>query len=148
MLNLFLIFAGGGAGWAKDPGALVKAQLKTAIFHAGELAVRGVRGPQATDSASATRLHLQHVINCIEGTDGKDFKAAAGYPCDGQGNGILVDLNAAEAAGVKGAARASIYVKAGLHVALMAVGSADVNESQPFAAVVARNLQSADEALK
>ena len=152
VVGLCLLIATGGAGLAADPVALVTAQLKTAIFHAGQLAVRGARtgtpgGPEVTVPVLATREHLQHVINCIEGPGGKDFKTASGYPCQGQGNGILVDLKTAQTADVGGAARATIFVNAALHVAMRAVGSADVNESQPFAAVVARNLQLALEAI-
>src|SRR3990170_4770056 len=133
VVGLCLLIATGGAGLAADPVALVTAQLKTAIFHAGQLAVRGARtgtpgGPEVTVPVLATREHLQHVINCIEGPGGKDFKTA-------------------QTADVGGAARATIFVNAALHVAMSAVGSADVNESQPFAAVVARNLQLALEAI-
>lgn len=149
---LGLLVATGRAGVAADPVALATAQLRTAIFHAGQLAVRGAPsgtpgGAQVTDTALATREHLQHVINCIEGPGGKNFKTASGYPCQGQGNGILVDLQTAQAAGVAGGARATIFVNAAQHVALTAMWSSDVNESQPFAAVVARNLQSALEAI-
>ena len=152
VVGLSLPIVTGGAGLAADPVALVTAQLKTAIFHAGQLAVRGARtgtpgGPEVTVPVLATREHLQHVINCIEGPGGKDFKTASGYPCQGQGNGILVDLKTAQTADVGGAPRATIFVNAALHVAMSAVGSADVNESQPFAAVVARNLQLALEAI-
>ncbi|MGH8162324.1 MAG: hypothetical protein ACRESR_09345 [Gammaproteobacteria bacterium] len=35
--------------------------------------------------------HLHHVINCLVGTHGKEFDAAAGDPCKGQGNGALSD---------------------------------------------------------
>jgi hypothetical protein len=150
--GLSILVATGGAALAADPAALVTAQLKTAIFHAGQLAFRGARtgtpaGPEITAPLLATREHLQHVINCIEGRAGKDFRTTAGYPCQGQGNGILVDLKTAQAAGVGEAARATIFVNAALHVALRGLGSTDVNESQPFAAVVARNLQSALEAI-
>ncbi|HEV8339413.1 MAG TPA: hypothetical protein VGR25_07125 [bacterium] len=152
VVGLGLLVVTGGAGFASDPVALVTAQLKTAIFHSGQLAVRGAptgtpSGPQVTDAVLATREHLQHVINCIEGPGGKDFKTSSGYPCQGQGNGILVDLTTAQVAGVGGAARAMNFVNAALHVAMMVVRSSDVNESQPFAAVVARNLQLALEAL-
>jgi len=31
------------------------------------------------------RLHLQHVLNCLEGSKGRDYKKALGNPCTGQG---------------------------------------------------------------
>jgi hypothetical protein len=37
-------------------------------------------------------LHLHHVVNCLEGSGGKDFDATAGNPCKGEGDGALDDL--------------------------------------------------------
>jgi hypothetical protein len=65
----------------------VKLQLKTAITHTGFAA--------NADALQTVQLHLGHVINCIEGSKGKNFNASWGNPCDGQGNGILVDLKTA-----------------------------------------------------
>ena len=61
-----------------------KAQLATAITHAG-FAGDG-------QSVGYVRTHLGHALNCLEGTKGKNFNAAWGNVCQGQGNGILVDL--------------------------------------------------------
>jgi hypothetical protein len=46
-------------------------------------------------------------------------------------------------AGAPGAERAMVFVRAANTVALQALKSNDVNEVQPFAIVVARNLQQA-----
>ncbi len=125
---------------AKDPVAAARAQLTTARTHAGELAQRAT-------TIAATQLHLRHVINCLEGPNGKDFTAAVGNPCQGQGNGILVDLQAAVSAGSSGAEQAMKFANAGLQVALQGVASTDINQAQPYALVVARQLESALAAL-
>ncbi len=120
----------------QDPVAAARAQLTTARFHAGELAQRGT-------AIAATQLHLRHVVNCLEGPQGKNFTAAAGNPCQGQGNGAIVDLRAASAAGHGGAGKALVFANAGLSVALQGLASNDVNEAQPFASVVARQMEAA-----
>lgn len=66
--------AGGGA----------EAQLRTAIQHSKELAAGAA-------ALSGIQTHLQHVVNCLEGSGGRNFKAAAGHPCQGMGNGFLND---------------------------------------------------------
>lgn len=44
-------------------------------------------------SIAETRLHLQHVINCLVGPGGADFDAESGNPCSGKGNGALNAMN-------------------------------------------------------
>src|SRR5712691_11062359 len=39
--------------------------------------------------------HLGHVVNCLEGKGGKSYDANNLNPCQGQGGGILPDLQAA-----------------------------------------------------
>ncbi len=68
-------------------GSDVKGQLKTAITHAGFAASGSAMG--------YVQQHLGHALNCIEGSKGKNFNASWGNVCEGQGNGILVDLKAA-----------------------------------------------------
>ncbi len=69
------------ADWPVGSGvgilANLRIQLDTAILHA----------TLARDSPTITdvRLHLQHVINIIEGDDGANFDASAGQPGDGIG---------------------------------------------------------------
>ena len=60
-------------------------ELQTALTHAGFAA--------KYDSLNEVTLHLHHVLNCLVGpSDTKMFDAAAGNPCQGQGSGILVDI--------------------------------------------------------
>src|SRR5205807_441920 len=93
-----LVYSVPWAGAAMMTGD-IKKELQTAIFHASELAQRG-------NSVAASKLHLQHTINCLVGDTGSNFKMDAGYPCQGQGNGIIPDLKAAAAMNWPGAAKA------------------------------------------
>ncbi len=124
----------------QEPVAAAKTQLRTAIFHSGELAQRGT-------ALSGALLHVQHTINCLEGTQGPDFKAATGNVCQGQGNGIIPDLKAAAAAGAKGADTALKFANIALNLSLQAAKMTDVNEAQPWALVVSRQLTGALNAL-
>jgi hypothetical protein len=63
-------------------------QLRTAIDHAKNSAGSGAM-------ASAVS-HLGHVLNCIEGTRGKNFNSSWGHVCQGQGDGILIDIKGAK----------------------------------------------------
>ncbi len=112
----------------------LKDQLQTGVFHSGELAQRGT-------AIAGTRTHLQHVINCLEGPNGANFAQAAGYPCQGQGSGILVDLRAGSGAGIRGTDRALRYATIAHTLALQAIRMNDVNEAQPWAMVISRQLQ-------
>ena len=38
-------------------------------------------------------MHLQHVVNCLVGVEGKGFDAKAGNPCKDEGQGAMVDAN-------------------------------------------------------
>lgn len=117
----------------------IKLQLMTAGFHAGELAQRG--------AIAATQTHLQHVVNCLVGARGAQFNPAPGYPCQGQGNGIIPDLQAAVAADVRGASKALRFANIALTLALQAQRMTDVNEAQPWATVVSRQLRIASDSL-
>jgi len=128
------------AGAAMAGAGEIKVELRTAIFHSSELA-------QKATAATAVQLHLQHTINCLEGPQGMHFKAAAGNPCQGQGNGIVPDLTAAAARGVPGARAALQDANIALTLALRAQSMADVNEAQPWTKVVAEYLQKASDAL-
>jgi hypothetical protein len=130
----------GAAAMGMDVKADVKKELATAFYHASELAQRG-------DAVAASKLHVQHVINCLEGPNGKNFKAAAGAPCQGQGNGAIPDLKDAVAAKVPGAEEALKQATLAWNVALQAIDMNNVNEVQPYAKVVARYLKTAVDAL-
>ncbi len=69
---------------AGDPSA----ELNTAITHAGFAA--------KYDTMKEITLHLHHALNCLVGPQDKRFDAAAGNPCQGQGNGYLPDQKAAK----------------------------------------------------
>jgi len=59
-------------------------QISTAIQHSGFA--------EHVKTTDKVHLHLHHVVNCLVGPHGKGFDAAAGNPCQGQGNGALNDL--------------------------------------------------------
>jgi len=120
--------------------AAAKTQLTTAIFHSGELAQRG-------RVVAAAKTHLQHTMNCLEGSKGPNFNAAPGDVCRGQGNGIIPDLQAAQAAGVNGAERALKFTNAAHFLILTALQSNDVNLVQPYAIVTSNQLKQALAAL-
>jgi hypothetical protein len=118
----------------------VKKELQTAIFHSSELAQRG-------SAVAAAKLHVQHVINCLEGPNGPNFKTEAGYPCQGMGNGIVPDLKDAVAAKVPGADAALKEANLAWTIAVQAEAKSDVNEVQPWAKVVSDHLKAALNAL-
>lgn len=68
----------------------VKTQLNTAVTHAG-FAADGT-------SLASVQQHLGHALNCLAGKGGKNFNGSWGHVCEGQGNGILVDLKGTAAA--------------------------------------------------
>lgn len=125
---------------AQNPLANARRQLETAIFHSGELAQRGA-------VVAASKTHLQHTLNCLDGSQGPNFNAAAGDVCRGQGNGIIPDLRAAEAAGVRGASTALRFVNIARTLILQALQSDDLNMVQPYAKVISNQLKQALAAL-
>jgi hypothetical protein len=113
----------------------VRTELKTAITHAG-FAGGG-------DALSSVQQHLGHTLNCIEGTKGKNFNRSWGHVCQGQGNGILVDLKAAH-----GGAEFMLVAGQADSLALAGVKSKDIAEARNAAkgvgallTVVADNLK-------
>ena len=58
-----------------------------------EVATAGQHAGMAAGSADIKMVHthLHHVVNCIVGPTGPGFDKAAGNPCDGKGNGALMD---------------------------------------------------------
>ncbi|HLJ62014.1 MAG TPA: hypothetical protein VKZ50_19985 [bacterium] len=120
--------------------AQIQTELKTATFHAGELA-------QKANALAAVQLHTHHVLNCLEGPNGPDFFAQAGNPCQGQGNGIIPDLQAAVMHMMPGAQSALQEAMISQSLAKQALASKDINEAQPFVLVVSRHLQAASQDL-
>lgn len=68
---------------AADSSAAVSKQVSTATAHAGMA--------MGAADLKMTRMHLHHVVNCLEGPSGKRFDAKAGNPCKGEGNGAITD---------------------------------------------------------
>ena len=136
---LVLIALIAGAAAAQNDAA--KKQLQTAFFHANELA-------QKAPTIAGVLQHVQHVVNCLEGSAGKNFNPAAGYPCQGQGNGIIPDLKAAADAGDQAAVRALRFANVADKLAVNVLTFTEVDAAQPQKKVVANNAQLALNALK
>jgi hypothetical protein len=75
------------ATFAQGSDKNVNEEWKIALEHA-KLA-------QNSSTAKGVQQHLQHVINCVEGANGSGFEAGPGNPCQGKGNGMMVDAKAA-----------------------------------------------------
>jgi hypothetical protein len=100
--------------------------LKIASTHAGFAA--------SYSTAAEVELHLHHVVNCLEGDNGKNYNKDAGNVCTGQGNGILVDLKSSGMAG----AHASPYAEIADQVALWGIQQTmnkDIGRAHAAAAV-------------
>lgn len=101
MLRIGILLAGvlvlAAVGGAPAPAAqmmpaeAVTRQLDTAIAHAKNAA--------GAATVAQVELHLHHVVNCIEGRDGKNYFAGSGDVCQGMGQGLFKDLQAAGMAG-------------------------------------------------
>lgn len=130
-----------GAAVAQSRTDAAKKQLQTAFFHANELA-------QKAPTIAGVLQHVQHVVNCLEGSGGKNFNPAAGYPCQGQGSGVLPDLQAAADAGDKAAARALRFANVADKLAVNVLKFTEVDAAQPQMKVVANNVQQALDAFK
>ena len=113
----------------------VKTQVGTAVTHAGF----------AADSAglSAVQQHLGHTLNCLEGTKGKNFNQSWGHVCQGQGNGILVDLKTAS-----GGAALMVVAESAGGLALDGVKSKDLAEAKAAAKGVGALLKVIADSLK
>lgn len=130
-----------GAAVAQSRTDAAKKQLQTAFFHANELA-------QKAPTIAGVLQHVQHVVNCLEGSGAKNFNSAAGYPCQGQGSGVLPDLQAAADAGDKAAARALRFANVADKLAVNVLKFTEVDAAQPQMKVVANNVQQALDAFK
>ncbi len=114
-----------GKGQPSGTADKAETQLRTAIDHAKNSAGSSAMGSAVT--------HLGHVLNCIEGTKGKNFNASWGHVCQGQGDGILVDIKSTKNAesvmtvleSADGLAQAGVKAKdlAAVHVAARGVGA-------------------------
>jgi len=91
LLAVAVLLAAAGSAPAADMMSAASKQLETATVHAKNAA--------GASSTAQIELHLHHVVNCIEGKDGKNYFAASGDVCEGMGNGLLKDLQASGMAG-------------------------------------------------
>lgn len=115
---------------AADPSA----ELKTATTHAGFAA--------KYEALKEVTMHLHHALNCLVGPQDKLFDAAAGNPCQGQGNGYLPDLKVA-----KGETPAYYDAWWAAQIAGQAVTSNNLAEAKTAARLVDRALQDAAKAM-
>jgi hypothetical protein len=101
-------------------GADVKAEIKTAVTHAG-FAAGGT-------TMSYVQQHLGHALNCLEGTKGKNFNQSWGHVCQGMGNGILEDLK-----GAPGGADLMLVAQQAGALAVAGINSKNLNEAKAAA---------------
>lgn len=87
---LLLALALPAAAQAADSNSAASKQVATATAHAG-------MALGAADLKMA-HTHLHHVINCLVGSSGNGFDAAAGDPCKGMGQGAIADSRGDSAA--------------------------------------------------
>ncbi len=103
----------------------VKDEISTAHKHA--LLAQG------STSLDMVQMHLHHVVNCLVGSSGAGFDAAAGNPCKGQGNGAIEDSASDPALQGK--------LKAALAAAQSGLQSASLGGAQQEAAKAAAALE-------
>jgi hypothetical protein len=114
---------------AADPST----ELKTAIDHAGYSA--------KSEALTQVHMHLHHTLNCLVGPQDKLFDAAAGNPCNGQGNGYLPDSKAAMPEGA--AYYDALWAK---QIAVQAIASNNLAEAKAGARAVVSVLENAAKA--
>ena len=132
-------YGGGGSDYDKPGGAGTIDALKTARTHATNAA----RSETLRDSL----WHLGHVVNCLEGKGGKNYDANSLNPCQGQGGGILPDLQAAARSYRMGASTALDLSRKAEQLAMDTLKSSDLTQLKSGAAKVADMLGDALKAL-
>src|SRR5574337_298408 len=130
------VFAGYGYDYGKPASGLVEA-FKTTQSH-------------ATNAAHAETLrdslwHLGHVVNCMEGSRGTHYDANNANPCQGQGTGIIPDLEAMS--GQVGASSALDTVRKADALALETLKLTDLTQVKAGAQKVASMLTQASRAI-
>lgn len=147
VLVIVAVFAGqmvfaqgyGGGGYDKPGGAGTIDALKTARTHA----TNASRAETLRDSL----WHLGHVVNCLEGKNGKNYDANNLNPCQGQGGGILPDLQAAARSYQMGASSALDQARRAEQLAMETLKLTDLAQVKSGAAKVADMLGEALKAL-
>lgn len=120
---------------AQAQAGKVETQLRTAIDHAKNSTGSGTLGEAAN--------HLGHTLNCIEGTKGKNFNGSWGHVCQGQGDGILVDIK-----GARNAANVMLVLEAADSLAVAGVKAKDLGAVQNAARGVGALLQVVADSIK
>jgi hypothetical protein len=133
------VFAQYGGGYEQVPTAGLTTQIKTAQTHAANSA----RSEALRDS----RWHLGHVVNCLEGPRGKNYDAQNINPCQGQGGGIIPDLEAAVRAYQMGASTALEAARKADELAVEALKQTDLAQVKSAASRVGDLLGQALKAL-
>ena len=124
---------------AQDPLSSARAQLRT-VLYTSDL--------EPGTALATTHRHLRQMVNCLEGPQGRNFTAGAGYPCRRQGSGILVDLRAVADTGHAKAGKAFRYSQAAHVFALQGLRSGDADEARTYAWMAAFDIGNALEALE
>lgn len=113
--------------------------MKTAQFHA----TNSARAETFRDSV----WHLGHVVNCLEGSRGKNYDAKNDNPCQGQGAGIIPDLEAAARGYQMGATSALDQARKADQLALDTLKLTDLAQVKAGASKVADMLAAALKAI-
>lgn len=121
---------GGGDEYGRPAGSAAAGQLQTARQHAGFAA--------GSEVLSGALDHLAHTVNCLEGQRGANYNARALNPCQGQGNGIIPDLQADS--GRMGAARALELAREADRMAVEALKVTELARAKSAASRVAELL--------
>lgn len=100
-------------------------QLRTAREHAGYAA--------GSEVLRSVREHLGHTVNCLEGSKGKNYDARNDNPCQGQGNGVIPDLEAAARSGQQGASKALDGAREADRLAVEALSVSDLARAKTSA---------------
>ncbi len=131
--------ATGSAVLGADMTSAARKELATAISEAGLAA--GFSTPAQIERT------LHRIVNCLEGNSGKNFHKESGDVCEGQGNGIFIDLKDSGMAG----AHALPYAEIANQVALWGLAQAmakDVGKAKAAAAVTKSVLEQSVENFK
>ncbi len=127
-----------GYGYERPATGLVN-QLKTAQTHATNAA----RAETMRDSL----WHLGHVVNCLEGARGKNYDAKNLNPCQGQGAGVIPDLEGAAQSGQMGMSSALDMARKADQLALDTLKLTDLTQVKAGASKVSDMLGQALKAI-
>lgn len=121
-----------GYDYPSSPGSGLAEQLRTARTHATYAA--------QSEILRGVREHLGHVVNCLEGPRGKNFDAKNDNPCQGQGSGVIPDLESAVRSGQTGASRALEAAREADKLAVETLAVSDLARAKTAASRVANVL--------